>query len=140
MLKGELAPDLFWLAVTAMAVALMWLPHMARLFLQTGFWTAIWNPQHEIQPEAHWAQRAKRAQRNAARHFAVFAVLLLIGHVAGASPVELAWYAQLWLITRAGHFLTYMFGIPAVPQLLFLANIGTSLVLGARLLLAASGG
>lgn len=140
MFNGELTPDLYWLALTAMAVALMWLPHIVRQVMQTGFWTAFWNPQHEVEPQAHWARRAKRAQRNAARHFAVFGVLLLIGHVAGASPVQLAWYVQIWLLTRVGHFLTYMFGMPAVPQLLFLANIGTSLVLGAQLVMGATGG
>lgn len=38
------APELFWLASTALFTAVLWIPYVLQLIVQIGFGPAIWDP------------------------------------------------------------------------------------------------
>ncbi len=131
----QLPYDLFWLALSALCMSVLWLPHHIYLLKQNGWRGTLWNPGHEMLPGAGWASRAKRAQRNAARHFALFAIVALIAHIAGMDPTILGHFILLWLSSRLAHFASYMMGIPTLPQILFISNIAIMFWLAAILLI-----
>jgi uncharacterized MAPEG superfamily protein len=116
----------------------MWLPHIFRILMQTGWRAALWNPQNNIDPHAHWAQRAKRAQRNAARHLAIFGLLVLIAHISGADPVLVGNLVLVWLGTRLAHFVSFVAGVPTLPQIFFFTNWLIVVALAVELILPGS--
>ena len=77
-------PELYWLALSAVAVGLMWLPHILQLIIQEGLFQAVYDPAREAPHKAAWAQRARRAHWNAVENIAVFAPLAFLVAATGS--------------------------------------------------------
>ena len=122
-------PELFWLAASTVAVALMWVPHILQLIAQEGFVAAVWDPSREVPHKAAWAQRARRAHLNAVENIAVFAPLVLIALLTGRTGEATAVAAAVYFFARLGHFIAYALAIPAARVVLFLVGWGATMVI-----------
>jgi len=71
------APEIFWLALTCLITALMWIPYILVHLAEAGPVRAIATPAIDTTPKAAWAARAKKAHYNAVENLAVFAPLAL---------------------------------------------------------------
>jgi uncharacterized MAPEG superfamily protein len=128
------APELFWLALTAVFTAALWIPYVLQLIAQMGFGPAIWDPHHETPHEARWAQRAKRAHINAVENIAVFAPLALALVVVGGGTPLTALVAAVFFFVRVAHYVAYTFAVPLIRTPLFLVGFGCQVVLGVTLI------
>jgi len=121
-------PELFWLALSTIAVALMWAPHIVQLILQEGFVTAVWDPARDTPHNAAWAQRARRAHGNAVENIAVFAPLVILVVITGNASTTTAAAAAVYFFARLAHFVAYAFAIPAIRVVMFLVGWGATMV------------
>lgn len=130
----SLAPELYWLTLTALATGLMWLPHILWLIRDQGLGPALMDGEHDIIYRAPWAARARRAHLNAVENLAVFAALVAALTIAGLGDGLTAGAAALFFAARMAHFAVYVAGLPVVRTLLFALGVGCQLVIGLRVL------
>lgn len=126
-------PELYWLAMTSVLTASLWIPYILRLIVQLGPVQAVWDPTGIHALEAPWAQRAQRAHTNAIENLAVFAPLAILIHITGTSDGTTATAAAIFFYARLSHYLIYVFGLPVVRTVVFLVGFGCQMVLAARL-------
>ncbi|MCH9807246.1 MAG: MAPEG family protein [Alphaproteobacteria bacterium] len=129
-----LSAELYWLTLTAVATAFMWLPYTLQFIGQLGPVGAIVDPNHDAPLEPMWAQRAKRAHANAVENLVIFAPLAIAVHITGAGTEMTALAAMVYFFARIGHFIVYWMGLPVIRTLLFAGGFVCQLVLAAALL------
>ncbi len=133
-MPDTLSPETYWLALTALATALMWLPHILWLIGDKGLVGALMDGEHDITYTAPWAARAHRAHRNAVENLAVFAALALAVELSGASSALTAQAAAAFFALRMAHFAVYVAGLPVIRTLLFFGGVACQLILGLAVL------
>lgn len=131
---GLSRPELYWLTLSTLAVALMWVPHILQLIVQEGLFAAVWDPSREVPHKAAWAQRARRAHGNAVENIAVFAPLALLAVLTGQTGPATAMAAAVFFFARLGHFMAYALAIPAARVILFLVGWGATMAMGLAVL------
>lgn len=135
-----LTPELYFLALAAIATVLMWVPYMAARILTRGLIPALGNPADPSFPaDPAWAERARRAHANAAENLAVFAPLVIILALIGASTPATILAAKTYLGARLVHYVVYAAGIPIVRTLAFATGFAATLVIAGAILHHAAG-
>ena len=110
--------DLTMLALTALLTFVLAFPRVVSLILTKGLPIAAGNRDEPFELQA-WAERAGRAHRNALENLPIFAALVLVAHVAGASNDTTAMGATLFFWGRVAHAAVYIAGIPYVRTAAF---------------------
>ena len=114
-----MSTDLFYLALTALLTASLWIPYIVAQVVTNGFLSA----QNYVDPSPRavpfWGQRANRAHLNAVESFAPFAALILIAHVANRADGAIAFWAGAFFWLRLAHAIVYWLGFPFIRTLLF---------------------
>ena len=128
------APELFILALVAVATALMWVPYMGARILTRGVGRTLANPDPAAPPDPPWAERARRAHANAVENLAIFAPLVIMTALVGASSATTILAAKVYLGARLAHYVVYAAGIPVVRTLAFAAAFGATLQIAAVLI------
>jgi len=101
---------LVWAAVLCVAQMLV---AVAGATLQVGLPRLAGN--REPLPElTGWAGRATRAHRNMLENLVLFAVLVIVAHMAGVANETTVLGAQLFLWARLAYAIVYLIGIPWV--------------------------
>ncbi|PPD49748.1 MAG: hypothetical protein CTY16_03180 [Methylobacter sp.] len=129
-----LSVELFWLTLTILMTAVIWVPYIANRLVEDQPWPALMNPQPDLRPKARWAERLMRAHDNAVENLVVFAPLVLMVHVTGMSTALTANACILYFFTRLIHLLLYTFGVPFFRTLAFFIGFLCQMVLGSHLL------
>jgi uncharacterized MAPEG superfamily protein len=98
--------DLFWLMLTALLAASLWIPFVVGV--NTTPYAGA--PDHDffvIPPDHHkmvpWVHRAFRAHQNLLEQFMPYTVIVLIGHVLGVQTAITAWCTMLFFWLRVAH-------------------------------------
>jgi uncharacterized MAPEG superfamily protein len=133
-MTATLAPDLYWLTLSAALTGLMWMPYVLNRMAEHGIWGALKNPEPDVAPRAPWAIRAQAAHVNAVENLVVFAALALAVVAAGRTSELTAQMAALYFAARVGHYAVYVAGIPVARTLCFTAGFIAQLVLALVLL------
>ncbi|QTO20360.1 MAPEG family protein [Burkholderia seminalis] len=128
------SPELHLLTLTAIATLLMWIPDMLARITTHGLMAALNNPDPSAPPGPLWAERARRAHANAIENLAVFAPLVLMCAMTGASSPATVFSARLYLGARLIHYVVYAAGIPVVRTIAFLAGFAATLTFAVVLL------
>lgn len=132
-----MTPDLFWLTLTALLAATLWLPYII------GVNTAKLPAPVENRPSdpalmPAWIHRAWRTHLNLLEQFLPFAVVVLVAHLAGASNAVTAGAAAVFFGLRLLHAVWMIGGFRVLPvrPLIFSAGWVTILVIGWQVLAA----
>ena len=111
--------DLWWLALTAMLTAALWIPYIACQVMTNGFLA----PENYVDPKPRavplWGERAHRAYLNAVESFAPFAALVIVANLAGKADAMTAFWAASFFWLRLVHAIVYWLAIPFVRTLVF---------------------
>ena len=129
-----LTSELYWLTLTVLMTALMWLPYIVNRLLEQGILPALWDPQGETATRAAWADRMMRAHDNAVENLVIFAPLVLMLHATGMNNDTTALACMAYFYARAVHFLVFSFGIPGLRIPAFAVGVTAQFVLGLTLL------
>ncbi len=120
-------PELSILTLAAVATALMWAPYMGARILTRGLARTLGNPDPAAPPDPPWAERARRAHANAVENLAVFAPLVIMTVLVGASTPATILASKVYLGARLAHYAVYAAGIPVVRTLAFAAGFAATL-------------
>jgi uncharacterized MAPEG superfamily protein len=92
------------------------------------------NPDPAFPLDPAWAERARRAHSNAVENLAVFAPLVIIAALMGASTPATLLASKVYLGARLVHYIVYTAGIPVVRTLAFVVSVGATLVIAVAVL------
>ena len=124
----ESSVELQWLTVVVAMTGVMWC-YVFVLFSQLGVAGALRDPEHDTPFDAPWARRARRAHHNALENLVIFAVLVLVLGMLELSTEASRTAAGVYCLTRLGHFVVYVAGVPWLRTPLFLVGFGAQVVL-----------
>jgi len=125
--------ELKYLTWIALFTALMWIPYILNMIIVRGLIDAVGYPENP-KPLAFWAIRMKGAHSNAVENLVVFAVLVLVAHVAGANNETTALACAVYFWARVVHFAVYSFRIPWIRTLAFVTGFGCQIALAWQIL------
>lgn len=104
--------DLFYLSLTAVLAACLWIPYIAGSVFQRG----ILKPAEYKEPLNRdlpmWWQRLVRCHENMVEAFAPFAALVIVAHLTQTANETTALAAMVFFWARVAHFAVYALGIP----------------------------
>lgn len=121
-------PEIYWLTLTILLTALLWVPYILQLIVQLGPIQAVWDPTGAHPHDAEWALRAKRAHYNAVENLAVFAPLVILAVLLEQTTAATTAAAMIYFFVRAGHYVIHVFAVPVVRTLAFIAGFVCQLV------------
>ena len=128
-------PELYYMALAALATALMWIPYMLARILTRGPMRTLGNPADpNAPPDPAWAERARRAHTNAVENLAVFAPLVVILALTGASTPATVLASKTYLGARLVHYAVYTAGIPVIRTLAFAAGFAAMFAIAGAVL------
>lgn len=129
-----MSQPLFWLTLTVLATALMWMPYILNAMYVRGVITTLGNPQPDAKPLSPWADRAKKAHANAVENLAIFVALIVAAHLAKTPEPVIVGAAMVYFFARLAHFAVYTLGIPFVRTLTFLTGFGAQVIIAITIL------
>lgn len=110
-----MAAQNFWLAMTALLAASMWIPYIVGVNMRAdkSFTDMTRIPDKRTLPD--WVQRADRAHLNLIEQFVPFAALILLANQMGISNGWIAGAALAFLVIRLTHALGMITGLARFP-------------------------
>lgn len=126
--------ELYWLTLTALMTALMWMPYIINRMLEQGMGFAIWDPQGETKTERPWAERMMRAHKNAMENLAIFAPLVLTLHLTQLNNDLTALACMVYFFARFAHYIVFSFGVPIMRVAVFMISVAAQLMLAFTIL------
>jgi uncharacterized MAPEG superfamily protein len=120
--EGEanlMTTDLWYLALTAMLTAALWIPYIICQVMTNGPLSAENYVDPAPRPVPLWGQRAHRAYLNAVECFAPFAALVIVAQIAGKANGMTAFWAMSFFWLRLAHAIVYWTAIPYLRTVLF---------------------
>jgi len=129
--------DLYWLTLTAILAATLWLPYIVGVNM-TRLPAPAENRPTDPAALPAWIHRAWRAHLNLLEQFLPFAVVVLVAHLSGASNGVTAGAAAAFFGLRLVHAVWMIGGLPVLPArpLIFTAGWVAILVVGWQVLAA----
>lgn len=131
-MHDTLSPELFWLVLTLLMTALLWLPYVINRIVELGPWTTLKVP--KLQPDAQWAERLMRAHANAIENLVIFAPLVLAIQQIGMSTSTTTTACAVYFFARLVHVIAYVLAVPVIRTLAFTAGFFCQMTLGLALL------
>jgi uncharacterized MAPEG superfamily protein len=115
-----MTPDLWILLSLALLTEILTLPPLiARGSVPGGIRWIFYNRDTELQGVAPWGGRAVRAHDNLADNLAMYAVVIGLAHVTGATNDMTAIAGETLLAARVLHAVVYIAGIPYLRTAVF---------------------
>ncbi|MFY0610502.1 MAG: MAPEG family protein [Hyphomicrobiaceae bacterium] len=119
-----MTPELYWLTLTALMTALMWLPYILDRIMVRGLIPAITGTTAEVtDDQSEWAKRAIRAHINAIENLAIIAPAVLVAHALSISTSVTQSAVMIYFFARLVHYIVYTAGIPVVRTLAFAVGV-----------------
>lgn len=107
-----MTPELTYLFLTALLLAVAWIPHIVGQVLSKGLLTPDDYTNLREQSEfPAWVRRANRAHINLVEQFGAFAAFVLIAHALGVSSSTTVAAAAVFFWARVAHFVVFLAGV-----------------------------
>ena len=117
---NNMTPELYWLTLTVLLTASMWVPYVLDRMAVRGILQTVTDRGPEGSgPQSVWAKRAIRAHQNAIENLAIFAPLVLTAHLLHFSTHGTKMAAALYFFARLAHFIVYTAGLPTLRTFAF---------------------
>ncbi|MEM7405686.1 MAG: MAPEG family protein [Pseudomonadota bacterium] len=120
--------ELIYLTLTAGLCLVLWLPYIAADAMKGGLPTPEEYRTTAGRERVDWARRAHRAHLNLVENLPIFAVLVLVAHVAGISSDLVTTSIAVFFWARVAYTIIYLLGVPYLRTLAF--AIGTFAQIG----------
>jgi uncharacterized MAPEG superfamily protein len=127
-------PEMFWLLMTVIMTALMWIPYILNRIVELGVLSAIWDPQGHTRANAAWANRMMSAHANAIENLVIFAPLVLLVVITQSANQQTAIAVQIYFGARLLHFLVFTFAVPVLRVVTFLTGFAAQAILVLQLI------
>ena len=124
----------FFTGLSALWIAIAWLPYILDRILVRGFGRALGNPSPDDIPQSGWAQRAMAAHRVAIEAFVPFAALAGLAMLRIPDDGYPGVLAMSFFIGIFGHYWVYVLGIPVLRTLIFAVAVLSTVAMGLRVM------
>jgi len=114
--------ELYWLTLTALMTALLWVPYVLNRIVVGGLGGALAGTSPAGESHSDWANRAIKAHYNAIENLAIFAPVVLIAHLLNISNGATKAAVVVYFFARLIHYVVYSAAIPAARTLAFTAG------------------
>ena len=111
--------ELYWLVMTILFTALLWLPYILNRLLEQSVFKALWDPEGETATKVGWSRRLMAAHGNAVENLVIFAPLVLIAHALNISTSLTVTAAILYFSSRVAHAILFTFRVPVLRIIAF---------------------
>ena len=112
--------ELYWLTLTVLLTAFLWVPYVLDRLIVRGMVPTLTDRGPEgVGAQSVWAKRAIRVHQNAVENLAIFAPAVLIAHELGISTPATRAAAATYFFARVLHVIVYTAGIPLMRTLTF---------------------
>jgi uncharacterized MAPEG superfamily protein len=126
--------ELFWLTLTVILTAIMWLPYTLNRIMVRGVGGAMANPSRNDKPQTEWANRMMFAHDNAVENLIIFAPLVIILNLADVSTPATVMACMVYFWSRIAHLLVYTLGLPILRTVAFVIGFVAQAVLAVAIL------
>lgn len=116
-----MTPELYYLALTALITAVIWIVHVAAIVKTYGFYGPKEYKEGKVLALPDWGQRAMRCHQNSVEQLAPFAVFVLVAHLTGANNEVTAVAAMAFFWLRFAYTVAFWIGVPYLRTALFVA-------------------
>lgn len=121
--------ELYWLTLSILLTAVLWLPYIVNRLIEQGFLTALWDPDGEQATKVGWADRLMSAHTNAVENLVIFAPLIIIIHILGMSNEHTAFAAALYFFSRLAHAVLFTLRVPVLRIIAFFGGFIAQIIL-----------
>ena len=128
------SPEIYWLVLTVVLTALLWIPQILHSILRAGIKTALLYPDEAATQHADWAVRSKAAHNNAVENLVIFAPLVLLVLLLDIGNELTALTTLVYFTTRVFHYVMHVLAIPIMRTIAFLIGFACQLILGISIL------
>ena len=129
-----LSRELYWLVLTLLMTALMWVPYILNRMRELGVLNALWDRYGSTHTDVAWANRMMHAHENAVENLVLFAPLVLLVDSLGLDTSHTALACMLYFYARLVHFIAFTFALPLLRVLTFLLGFAVQMFLLIKLL------
>jgi len=126
--------EIFWLTLTVVMTALLWIPQILNSLLKSGPKIAFLYPDTAAQQYSDWAQRSKAAHNNAVQNLVIFAPLIMLLILLDLENDLTAFAAKFYFVSRILHYILHVLAIPLLRTVAFLIGFACQLVIGLSIL------
>jgi uncharacterized MAPEG superfamily protein len=133
-MNTALSTELYWLTLTIIMTALIWVPYIINRLIEHGPLPALMNPQPDLRPNAQWAERLMRAHNNAVENLVIFAPLVISVQLTGVSTETTATACMVYFLARFSHIVLYTLGVRFFRTVAFFIGFLCQLLLGFAIL------
>ncbi|MBI5460948.1 MAG: MAPEG family protein [Gammaproteobacteria bacterium] len=127
-----LSDEVYWLSLTLLMTAVMWVPYILNRIVEQGGLAALWDPYGITTTKFAWAERMMRAHENAVENLVVFAPLVLLIEIADLNSPLSATACMVYFFARLTHFWVFTFAVPLLRVVTFLLGFAMQMILVAR--------
>ena len=128
------SPEIFWLVLTVVMTALLWIPQILHSIFRAGIKTAFLYPDEAATHYADWAVRSKAAHNNAVENLVIFAPLVLLVLSLDIGNELTALTTLVYFLARIFHYGMHVLAIPLMRTVAFLIGFACQLILGISIL------
>ena len=128
------SPEIYWLVLTVVLTALLWIPQILHSILRAGIKTALLYPDEAATQYADWAVRSKAAHNNAVENLVIFVPLVLLVLLLDIGNELTALTTLIYFTTRVFHYVMHVLAIPIMRTVAFLIGFACQLIMGISIL------
>ena len=133
-MTNELSTELYWLTLTTMMTAVLWIPYIINRMLEQGVLQALWDRLGETVTNKTWATRMMQAHTNAVENLVVFASLVFLVQLTESNSETTATACMVYFFARLIHYIVFTLAIPLLRVVTFLIGFGVQMSLGLAIL------
>ena len=130
----ELTIEVYWLVLTILMTALMWMPYIVNRIAEMGVVPAFMDPYGLTEAKAAWANRMMAAHVNAVENLVIFAALVIILNLSGISTALTVFASALYFFSRLAHVVLFTFRTPVLRIVAFFGGFIAQMILAFTLL------
>ncbi|MGD2131989.1 MAG: MAPEG family protein [Maricaulaceae bacterium] len=126
--------DLFYLTLSAILAALLWMPYIVSTIALKGLLSPADYKAPLAREHPAWWTRLKRCHENMLESFAPFAALVLVAHLTETANQTTAVAAMVYFWGRVAHFILYALGVPFGRTAAFAVSWAATIVIAVQIL------
>jgi len=126
----------FWAVLSALLVAVMWVPYILDRIMVRGLMGAMANPSAGDKPQSPWARRQMRAHTVGVETLVAFGPIAAFTQLTIPGDGTAGMLAMTYFLGLLAHYVVYTLGVPVVRTLAFAVASLSTLALGVRVLTA----
>jgi len=129
-----LTSEIYWLVLTILMTAVLWVPYILNRMLEQGIGTALWDPLGRTETRKGWADRMMKAHTNAVENLVIFAPLVILIQMFSLNNETTTLACMIYFFARLLHYICFTLAVPVLRIVTFATGFVMQLILTFTLL------